>query len=119
MWRAVGSTYGIVTSFRQKSVKFIDMQRPSTEAVAAFEKRLNLMHEDSPLMAREGGERGRFCYDKPTKALWVTAIDGQWVLVTRVQVASRTIRTAAEFADGQRLRSGQLFHFDQPNDHDN
>ncbi|RHY06809.1 hypothetical protein DYB36_003315 [Aphanomyces astaci] len=86
---------------------------------APFEKRLNLMHEDSPLMAREGGERGRFCYDKPTKALWVTAIDGQWVLVTRVQVASRTIRTAAEFADGQRLRSDQLFHFDQPNDHDN
>ncbi|RHY29536.1 hypothetical protein DYB32_005071 [Aphanomyces invadans] len=104
MWRAVGASYGVVASLGGKAIKFIEMHRPNMDAAVAFETRV---------AASVPAAAGTCWYDKATKGLWIQAADREWIVVLRVQVANRAVRTASEFADGQRVRPLQPFRFDQ------
>ncbi|ETW05507.1 methionyl-tRNA formyltransferase [Aphanomyces invadans] len=104
MWRAVGASYGVVASLGGKAIKFIEMHRPNMDAAVAFETRV---------AASVPAAAGMCWYDKATKGLWIQAADREWIVVLRVQVANRAVRTASEFADGQRVRPLQPFRFDQ------
>ncbi|KAF0689115.1 Aste57867_19387 [Aphanomyces stellatus] len=100
MYRAVGETFGVVASHCSLPIKLIKMRLPSSEELTALHTILN----DVPAP-------GSYLYDKPLKALWVKTVDG-WVIVSQVQPANKSICTAMDFANGQRLQARTVYSFE-------